>query len=430
MSKREVIFINNNFEFSNQDNMYNLNQLKEKAVLVGLNKSDLNELEQLVYTAGAETILKMTYHDRKIDPAFYIGTGKVNEIKNAVSTLSANLVVFDSELTPVQQRNLEEKIEVKVIDRAQIILDIFARHAHSRESKIQVELAQLEYRLPRLRGKGIEMSRLAGGIGTRGPGETKLEVDRRRIQKRIYQLKENLKEIKGTRNLQRSNRTDPLISLIGYTNTGKSTLMNLLTNTDNFVADQLFATLDSTMRKITLPVGRQIILSDTVGFIDKLPHQLVASFRATLEEIKEADILLHVIDASHEDMERHIKVVQDELRNLQVIDNTEIIKVFNKIDLISENRLKNLELIYPDSVFVSARTSQRKDNLINLLNRIIKNEMVELEIDLPYSAAGWVEKIHNSGQVKKEEYEQDNIHIKAIIPSPLAARLKKYSRRN
>ncbi len=430
MSKREVIFINNNFEFSNQDNMYNLNQLKEKAVLVGLNKSDLNELEQLVYTAGAETILKMTYHDRKIDPAFYIGTGKVNEIKNAVSTLSANLVVFDSELTPVQQRNLEEKIEVKVIDRAQIILDIFARHAHSRESKIQVELAQLEYRLPRLRGKGIEMSRLAGGIGTRGPGETKLEVDRRRIQKRIYQLKENLKEIKGTRNLQRSNRTDPLISLIGYTNTGKSTLMNLLTNADNFVADQLFATLDSTMRKITLPVGRQIILSDTVGFIDKLPHQLVASFRATLEEIKEADILLHVIDASHEDMERHIKVVQDELRNLQVIDNTEIIKVFNKIDLISENRLKNLELIYPDSVFVSARTSQRKDNLINLLNRIIKNEMVELEIDLPYSAAGWVEKIHNSGQVKKEEYEQDNIHIKAIIPSPLAARLKKYSRRN
>ncbi|MGM0602968.1 MAG: GTPase HflX [Bacillota bacterium] len=410
--------------------MYNPAQIKEKAVLVGLNENDLNELEQLVNTAGAETILKMTYHDRKIDPAYYIGTGKVNEIKNAVSTTAANLVVFDCELTPVQQRNLEEEIEVKVIDRAQIILDIFARHAHSRESKIQVELAQLEYRLPRLRGRGIEMSRLAGGIGTRGPGETKLEVDRRRIEKRIYRLKENLKEIKGTRSLQRANRNDPLISMVGYTNAGKSTLMNLLTDADTFVADQLFATLDSTMRKISLPVGRQVILSDTVGFIDKLPHQLVASFRATLEEISEADILLHVIDASHEDMERHIRVVQNELQELQIFNTKKIIKVFNKIDLISEEKLKNLELIYPDSVFISARTAQGKDKLINLLNVIIKDEMIELDINLPYSAAGWVEKIHNSGKVNTEEYEQNNIHINALLPVSLASKLKKYSRGN
>src|SRR6056297_3640671 len=420
MSKREVIFINNNFEFSNQDNMYNLNQLKEKAVLVGLNKSDLNELEQLVYTAGAETILKMTYHDRKIDPAFYIGTGKVNEIKNAVSTLSANLVVFDSELTPVQQRNLEEKIEVKVIDRAQIILDIFARHAHSRESKIQVELAQLEYRLPRLQGRGIEMSRLAGGIGTRGPGETKLEVDRRRIQKRIYQLKENLKEIKASREVQRSSRRDPLTALVGYTNAGKSTLMNRLAGADSYTADKLFATLDSTMRQLELPVGQNIILSDTVGFISKLPHQLVASFRTTLEEVENADIILHLIDASNSEMEKNMEVVNNEIRDLKDAD-CKIIKVFNKIDLLEKSKLDDLKIIYPNALFISALKGINLNSMIEKLNELISKEMVEVELDLPYSEAGWVEKIHNNAKVYEEKYQKNNIYLKALLPRTTAA---------
>lgn len=407
--------------------MYKVDNLKEKAVLVGANESDLNELELLVETAGAETVLTMTYHDRKIDPAYYIGRGKVNEIKNAAETLSANLIVFDNELSPVQQRNLEDEIGIKVIDRSQVILDIFAHHAHSRESKIQVELAQLEYRLPRLQGRGIEMSRLAGGIGTRGPGETKLEVDRRRIEKKIHRLKQRLKDIKASREVQRSSRSDPIAALVGYTNAGKSTLMNLLTDADSYVADQLFATLDSTMRKLELPVGRTLIISDTVGFISKLPHQLVASFRTTLEEIENADILLHVIDSSDPEKEKNINVVNQEINRLAP-KNVKIIKVFNKIDLLSPSELQDLKLIYPDSVFVSALKSMGREYLIERLNNIIKNNMVKVQLNLPYDQANWIEKIHNNGQVLKEEYQKNNIYLVALIPESTANRLKRYSR--
>lgn len=407
--------------------MYKVDNLKEKAVLVGANESDLNELELLVETAGAETVLTMTYHDRKIDPAYYIGRGKVNEIKNAAETLSANLIVFDNELSPVQQRNLEDEIGIKVIDRSQVILDIFAHHAHSRESKIQVELAQLEYRLPRLQGRGIEMSRLAGGIGTRGPGETKLEVDRRRIEKKIHRLKQRLKDIKASREVQRSSRSDPIAALVGYTNAGKSTLMNLLTDADSYVADQLFATLDSTMRKLELPVGRTLIISDTVGFISKLPHQLVASFRTTLEEIENADILLHVIDSSNPEKEKNINVVNQEINRLAP-KNIKIINVFNKIDLLSPSELQDLKLIYPDSVFVSALKSMGREYLIERLNNIIKNKMVKVQLNLPYDQANWIEKIHNNGQVLKEEYQKNNIYLVALIPESTANRLKKYSR--
>ena len=409
------------------DKMYVVDQLKEKAVLVGADENDLEELELLVDTAGAETVLKMTYHDRKIDPAYYIGRGKVKEIREAAETVSANLIVFDNELSPVQQRNLEEEIGIKVIDRSQVILDIFARHAHSRESKIQVELAQLEYRLPRLQGRGVEMSRLAGGIGTRGPGETKLEVDRRRIEKKIHRLKQKLEDIRASREVQRKNRQDPLAALVGYTNAGKSTLMNLLTEADNFVADQLFATLDSTMRKLELPVGRTIILSDTVGFINKLPHQLVASFRTTLEEIENADIILHIIDSADSDKERNIKVVKNELNNLAP-KNAEIIKVFNKIDLLDESELQDLKLIYPDAVFISALTGKGRDKIVERLNEIIKEKMVEVSLDIPYSDAKWIEKIHNNGKVIKEEYQKNNIYLKALIPQSTANRLNKYSR--
>jgi len=401
--------------------------MQEKAVLVGLNEGELNELELLVETAGAECILKMTYHDRKIDPAFYIGSGKVREIKEAAETIGANLIVFDNELSPVQQRNLEDEIEIKVIDRAQVILDIFARHAHSRESKIQVELAQLEYRLPRLQGRGIEMSRLAGGIGTRGPGESKLEVDRRRIEKKIHRLKEDLKEIKASREVQRSNRKDPLTALIGYTNAGKSTLMNKLAGTNSYTADKLFATLDSTMRQLELPVGQNIILSDTVGFINKLPHQLVASFRTTLEEVENADIILHLIDASNSEMEKNMKVVNNEIRDLKDA-NCKIIKVFNKIDLLEKSKLDDLKIIYPNALFISALKEINLNSVIEKLNELISKEMIEVELDLPYSEAGWVEKIHNNAKVYEEEYQKNNIYLKALLPRTTAAKLKKYSR--
>ncbi|MEC9490355.1 MAG: GTPase HflX [Halanaerobiales bacterium] len=419
--------INNKFEINESNDMYQIEEMEEKAVLVGLNEGELKELELLVETAGAESILKMTYHDRKIDPAYYIGSGKVNEIKEAAETVGANLIVFDNELSPVQQRNLEDKIEVKVIDRSQVILDIFARHAHSRESKIQVELAQLEYRLPRLQGRGVEMSRLAGGIGTRGPGETKLEVDRRRIEKKIHRLQEKLKEIKASRELQRSSRKDPLVALVGYTNAGKSTLMNRLAGSDSYTADKLFATLDSTMRQLELPVGQNVILSDTVGFISKLPHQLVASFRTTLEEVENADIILHLIDASNSEMEKNMRVVNDEIREL-VEPDCRIIKVFNKIDLIEESRLDDLKIIYPEALFISALKGINTDSVIEKLNRIISEEMVEVELDLPYSEAGWVEKIHNTAKVYEEEYQKNNIYIKALLPQTTAAKLDKYRR--
>lgn len=407
--------------------MYQVQSTEEKAVLVGLSESELNELELLVETAGAESILKMTYHDRKIDPAYYIGSGKVKEIKEAAETVKANLVVFDNELSPVQQRNLEDEIGIKVIDRSQVILDIFARHAHSRESKIQVELAQLEYRLPRLQGRGIEMSRLAGGIGTRGPGESKLEVDRRRIEKKIHRLKEDLKEIKASREVQRSSRSDPLAALVGYTNAGKSTLMNRLAGTNSYTADKLFATLDSTMRQLELPVGQNIILSDTVGFISKLPHQLVASFRTTLEEIENADIILHLIDASNSEMEKNMKVVNNEIQKLAA-KNCDIIKVFNKIDLLKESKLDDLKVIYPDALFISALKGINNNSVIEKLNKLISKDMIEVELDLPYSEAGWVEKIHNNAKVYEEEYQKNNIYLKALLPKTTAAKLKKYSR--
>lgn len=407
--------------------MYQVQTMKEKSVLVGLNENELNELELLVETAGAKSILKMTYHDRKIDPAFYIGSGKVREIKETAETVKANLIVFDNELSPVQQRNLEDKIGIKVIDRSQVILDIFARHAHSRESKIQVELAQLEYRLPRLVGRGIEMSRLAGGIGTRGPGESQLETDRRRIEKKIHRLKEDLKEIKASREVQRSNRNDPQAALVGYTNAGKSTLMNKLAGSSSFTADKLFATLDSTMRKVELPVGRNIILSDTVGFISKLPHQLVASFRTTLEEIEKSDIILHLIDASNSKMEKNIKIVNEEIKKLKA-DKTKIIKIFNKIDLIKKSKLDDLKVIYPDSLFISALKEINTDSVINKLNEIVSKKMVEVELDLPYSEAAWVEKIHNRAKVYEEEYQKNNIYLKALLDQTTAAKLKKFSR--
>ena len=304
-------------------------------------------------------------------------------------------------------------------------MDIFALHAKSKESKIQVELAQLEYLLPRLVGRGTELSRLAGGIGTRGPGETKLEVDRRRIEKRIYRLKEKLKDIKGDREVQRKSRKDPIVSLVGYTNAGKTTILNMLTGDDSLVEDQLFATLDSRARSYKLPIGKNIIVTDTVGFIKNLPHQLIASFRSTLEEIKEADLILHIIDASDEEVDNKMKVVENELLELG-IKNKPILKVFNKIDKIDSNTKKDLEIQHPEAIFISASENINKDRLIERLNNFVEESMSRYILEIPYDQANIVETLYNKGIVEKEKYENDFILIDAFMPSKLSKKLDRF----
>ncbi len=280
--------------------------------------------------------------------------------------------------------------------------------------------------LPRLKGKGSELSRLAGGIGTRGPGESKLEIDRRRIEKKIYRLKQKLKDIKRNRNIQRKSRSDPVISLIGYTNAGKSTLMNLITGLNTTVANKLFATLNSKLSSIQLDNGINAIISDTVGFIEKLPHQLVASFRASLEEIKESDILIHVIDCNHSHIENRIKVVKNVLKEIDVLDK-ELITVFNKTDLISEKRLKELNIYYPQAINISAKTGKGKNLLTKKIVDVLKKNMRKIKIKLPYDKASLVNKIYSNGQVLKEEYKNNCIFMVAEVNKEFAQRIESYN---
>ncbi len=347
---------------------------KEKALLVGFATSpqdrwkemdSLEELAQLTQTAGAEVFEKVMQIRPEPDPATLIGRGKVQEIRKIVEQFDLDMVIFNRELTPSQHRNLEREIGVKVIDRTELILDIFAQHARTAEAKIQVELAQLEYRLSRLTGKGLELSRLGGGIGTRGPGEKKLEVDRRRIVDRIAFLKRKLKEIERTKALQRKRRKGLFkVTLVGYTNTGKSTLMNRLTKAHQLVEDKLFATLDAVTRILYHPNRAiRIVLSDTVGFIEDLPPGLVASFKATLSVVQEANLLLHVIDVSHPRLEDRIEVVERVLEEIGC-EHLPRIQVFNKIDLLLEPEvLDRLRDRYPEAVFVSAKTGEGLDVL-------------------------------------------------------------------
>jgi len=279
--------------------------------------------------------------------------------------------------------------------------------------------------LPRLVGRGTELSRLAGGIGTRGPGETKLEVDRRRIEKRIYRLKEKLKKIKSTREVQRKSRKDPIISLIGYTNAGKTTILNLLTNDDSLVEDKLFATLDSRARSYQLPIGKNIVITDTVGFIKNLPHQLIASFRSTLEEINQADLLLHIIDASDSHIENKIKVIESELVELGIQDKP-ILKVFNKIDLIKSQKKKDLEIQHPEAIFISAKHNINQEILISKLMNFVEESMSRYSLEIPYAQASIIEKLYNRGIVEKEKYENEFIFVDAYIPDTLANKLNKY----
>ncbi len=398
--------------------------IKEQVLLVGSQKTSLSELQQLTITAGGSVEGVITHRDDNLNAAYYIGMGKLADLKNAVNELAVNLVIFDCELTPAQLRNLEEALAVRVIDRTQLILDIFSMHANTKESKLQVEKAQLEYMLSRLTGRGEELSRLAGGIGTRGPGETKLETDRRRINERIHRLKKDLENISKTRSVQRKKRTDPLIALAGYTNAGKSTLLNQLTEADKLVADQLFATLDSTLRQFELPSGKKAIITDTVGFIRNLPHQLVASFRATLEEIRQADIILQVIDSSQNNIEEKIAIVKKVLKDIEVKNKTNLL-VFNKIDLVTENKLDFLKSSYPEAYFISAQENIGITPLLLRIEDLIHQQLEEVIGLLPYDNAGLIEVIHEKGVMKSEEYTSEGIKLKALVPENLASQLKK-----
>ena len=407
----------------------------ERALLVGVERQgawdvtdSLKELAQLVETAGAEVVGAVSQKRSHADPALFIGRGKVQEISLIRQEMSANIIVFDDELSPAQQRNLEQLLGIKVIDRPALILDIFAQRARSHEGKLQIELAQLKYNLPRLGGQGLVLSRLGGGIGTRGPGETKLEVDRRRIRSRINDIEKEIENLKKHRNLHRERRqaaSVPTASLVGYTNAGKSTLLNKLTNAGVLAEDKLFATLDPTTRRIKLPGGREILLTDTVGFIQKLPHQLIAAFRGTLEEVVQADLLLHVIDASHPQHKQQSQAVYKVLQELGV-DTKPVITVLNKSDRISnEHTLERLQRD-PASIAVSATTGMNLEKLLAMIEDAFKTTMIDTVLVVPYNDSGLISKLYDVANVNSVEYNPEGIHVAVSLAPEQFERYKKY----
>lgn len=407
--------------------MYDIKEEEERYVLVGVSTSDnddviqsLDELEDLVATAGAAVAGRIVQNRESIHPATYIGKGKIDEVKSMVMETLATGIVCDDELTPAQQRNLEDELQVKVIDRTIVILDIFAKHATTKEGKIQVELAQLRYRSTRLIGMRNSLSRLGGGIGTRGPGEKKLEADRRLIKDRIGQLKHELDDIKQNRdtlrNLRSKNRM-PVVAIVGYTNAGKSTLLNYLTDAGVLEEDKLFATLDPTTRNFTLGNGQQLLLTDTVGFIRKLPHHLIEAFRSTLEEAKYSDIILHVVDSSNPDVDRQMHIVYETLNKLGVADKV-IITAFNKQDKLSSDiSLKDFKADY--TVRISAKTGYNMDKLLQVLEKVLNERRILLERVFSYQDAGKIQLIRKYGQLVDEEYRQDGIFVRAYVPKDI-----------
>jgi GTP-binding protein HflX len=362
----------------------------------------------------------MTWQKRdRPDSALFIGRGKVQEISLLRQEKNANLIIFDDELSPAQQRNLEKALGIKVLDRTALILDIFAQRARSHEGKLQVELAQLRYNLPRLGGQGLVLSRLGGGIGTRGPGETKLEVDRRRIRERVNDITRQIEYIKKQRNLHRKRRETtriPTIALVGYTNAGKSTLLNLLTASEVLAEDKLFATLDPTTRNITLANGQQALITDTVGFIQKLPHQLIAAFRATLEEVVQADILLHVVDVSHPQYQEQSHAVFQVLHELNV-DIKQLITIFNKVDKIEDPNSVSALLKTENSVMISALHGHGIEGLLLLIENTIKQKTIEMHLLIPYDESNVIAKLYDISNVHSTEYREDGIYV-SISLSP------------
>ena len=409
--------------------LHEIKDQEERIILVGVatyekddTEKSLDELEELAKTAGAVTVAKVIQNREAVHPGTYIGKGKIAEVKEMVWQLNATGVVCDDELSPAQIKNLEMELETKVIDRTVMILDIFAQRASTKEGKIQVELAQLKYRATRLTGLGSSLSRLGGGIGTRGPGEKKLEMDRRLIRDRISQLKKELEEVKQSRETarkQRSRNPVPVISIVGYTNAGKSTLLNTLTNAGVLEEDKLFATLDPTTRNLTLESGQQILLTDTVGFIRKLPHHLIDAFRSTLEEAKYADIILHVVDASNEEAYTQMHVVYETLENLGVTNKT-IITAFNKQDkLEGEQIIKDFKA--DKVVKISAKKQIGLDVLLNTIEEILREQKILIERVYSYQEAGKIQIIRKYGQLLEEEYREDGIFIKAYVPKEVYA---------
>jgi GTP-binding protein HflX len=382
---------------------------------------NLAELKDLAEDAGVTVIGQIVQKRAGIVPGTYIGTGKIEEIRELLSS-EDQVVIFDDELTPAQQANLADMLDVPVLDRTQLILDIFARRAQSKEGKIQVELAQLRYLLPRLKGHGRALSRLGGGIGTRGPGETKLETDRRRIRQRIADLNREIDAVRKVRHLQRSARKKleaPLVSLVGYTNAGKSTLFTALTEEPTFAADQLFATLDPLIRKWQIADEEWVFLSDTVGFIRKLPHTLVAAFRATLEEVLEADLLLHVLDASHPLVEQQKAAVEEVLREIGC--DTPIINVYNKIDKVEEPLITKAE-----DLQVSALTKANLESIGTRISRYFAEQYVLRKYLLPFDQLALLSAVHEQGEVISEFYQADGVLLEAKLKKPLAERLRTY----
>jgi GTPase len=414
----------------------------EKAVLVGLHTrgrtgrdvgASLDELDLLVDTAGAESLGRITQRRDAPDPSTFVGRGKVAELRVLVRELGADAAVFDDELTPAQQRNLEERLGVKVLDRTIVILDIFAQHASSREGKTQVELAQLTYLLPRLRGWGQALSQQAGGIGARrGPGETQLEVDRRKIDRRITKLRRDLAEFETSRRTttkERERRGVPVVSLVGYTNAGKSTLLNRLTGADVLVADQLFATLDTTARRLAFPDGREAVMTDTVGFVRKLPTQLVEAFKSTLEETLRADLLLHVVDASRPEPDAQILAVDRVLAEIGA-DAMPRLLVLNKLDAADADALADLRRRHPEAVAVSARTGEGQQELIERITALVPPDRRTVEALVPYARADLVALAHREGEVLKEEHRAEGTYLVANLDRATAAGLDRYAETN
>ncbi len=388
----------------------------------------LEELQRLTETAGAKVIHKFRQQIRSVTPATLVGRGKVEEIQDALKELQPDVVVVDEDLSPAQQRNLESAFKIRVIDRSQLILDIFAQRARSNEGKLQVELAQLEYLLPRLTRQWTHLSRLGGGIGTRGPGETQLEVDRRRIRERIAHLKRRLKTVERTRTLQRRERDKvpfATVALVGYTNAGKSTLMNALTRAGVLVEDKLFATLDPTIRSLRLPTGDKVMIVDTVGFINKIPHSLVESFKSTLEEVRSADLLLHLVDMASPLFEEQIRVVDEVLQEIGAGDVPSIL-VPNKIDMFSSAPMQQLKSRAVEGVCpISALTGAGIDALLDLIGRVLDQGKE------PFRACffSWQGKLlamlRERGRILKETYEGDEIHVTALVTPKFAGQMRK-----
>ena len=410
---------------------------RQRAMLIGLVRSrdgradgvaSLAELVLLTDTAGSEPVVSELVRRERPDAATYIGKGKLEELVGISKAEDIDVVVFDNELSPAQQRNLQEAFQCDVVDRVALILDIFAQHAHTKEGMLQVELAQYRYRLPRLRGKGTAMSRLGAGIGTRGPGETKLETDRRRILDRIRKIERELKDSersRATRSKRRRGSGEPVVAIVGYTNAGKSTLFNHLTDAGVLVEDRLFATLDSTVRKLDLPHGHTALVSDTVGFVRDLPHELVEAFRSTLEEATDADLLLHLVDASDEDPEHQIRAVRAVLDEIGADSVREVI-AYNKVDAIDSTTLTRLRSLHPDAAFISALTGEGVDELLELVVDALRATTIQLDLMIPYEHGDVLADAHESGDVLDQRHEDSGTSITIRLPHAAAARFRRF----